>query len=226
MKHKNKIFLTIEANNKSERLEGKRFYSLSSKDPSSDVFVDTNCGLVDLKIIVLYKSILLINRGDYSVRANGMNPFKGVYFSSGVMTVFFENCPVILSVHEEPTFFSSEKIPEKVLLFTAALCLVASFYFSSTLTGIKEITPAPQIASVKFSTTKVDTPPSIESISYSQLNELLISIERADKEKLKKTRRALLLSKKIYENGGEEANSSFIGRIIGGLNRHLHDNKI
>ncbi len=225
MKHKNKIFLKIEANNKSERLEGKRFYSLSSKDPSSDVFVDTNCGIVDLKIIVLYKSILLINRGDYPVWASGMNPFKGVYFSSGEMSVYIDNCPVILSVQEEPSVISSKKMPEKVLFFTAALCLVASFYFSSIVTGKKEITPPLKRTSVKILTAKVDAPPSIESISYSQLNELLISIERADREKLMKTRRALLLSKKMYANGGEEANSSFIGRIIGGLNRHLHANK-
>jgi hypothetical protein len=225
MKHKNKLFLKIEANNKSENLEGKRFYSLSSKDPSSDVFVDTNCGLVDLKIILLFKSILLINRGDYPVWANGMNLFKRVYFSTGEMTVLIENCPVKLSVQEEPSVISSEKMPEKVLFFTAALCLVASFYFSSIVTGKKEITPPPQRVSVKILTAKVDTPPSIESISYSQLNELLLSIERADREKLKKTRRALHLSKMMYENGGEETNSSFIGRIIGGLNRHLHANK-
>ncbi len=216
--------LIIEAGEVVEKLSGKRFFTISTTDPLSDIFIETDGDRVEFKIAELWGRIVLLNRGKEGVATTGMSILRKIYISSHKMALSIHGCPVIVSVNYPENDRRVGTSADSLLFAAATACFLLSI-----LTSL----PAKKVSmDADFSPSKPvqidyasDESPARLQVNFFALKEALFNLEEKNRKDLEHLSRSLALSRIIYERSRERKNQGIMSTMIGAVNKRLRDMK-
>ncbi|NIO17544.1 MAG: hypothetical protein GTN70_11285 [Deltaproteobacteria bacterium] len=216
--------LIIEAGDVVEKLSGKRFFTVSTTDPLSDIFIETDGDRVEFKIAALWGRIVLLNRGKEGVATTGLSILRKIYISSHTMALSIQGCPVIVSVNYPETDSPVGTLADSFLYAAATACFLLSILASLPVKKVSmdSVSPRGKPLTIDYVS---DGSPARSQVNFFALKETLFNLEEKDRKDLEHLLKSLTLSRLIYERSCEIKNHGAMSLVIGALKKRLRDMK-